>query len=121
MLTLLQSKSSPLTPEQWEASFVQAIRDDLRRHDDLLISKLLADADTLHHVVHHVHRYVTDFWKEANEDRSLFGAEIRQKLPSSVAGQKTTIGILETLIARYREQDLSAPGIDLRQTLRHGP
>jgi hypothetical protein len=46
---------------------------------------------------------VTDFWKEINEDRSLYGAELRGKLPSAIAGQKTTISVLEMESTRLDE------------------
>lgn len=112
------SHSSPLTSEQWDAKFVQAIKDDPQAHDDPLISQLLATHDnTLRHVAEHVRRYVTDFWTEINQDRSLVGAEIRQELPSAIAGQKNTVKIFEILTARYRELDMSAPDINPGQSL----
>jgi hypothetical protein len=108
----------PLTSEQWEDAFVTEIKKDFQTHDDLLISQLLDSQDnTLPLVADHVRRYVTNFWTETNEDRSLFGAEMRQKLPSAIAGQKTTIGILEALIARFRRLNLSSPDVNPQYSL----
>jgi hypothetical protein len=109
---------SPLTSEQWEAEFVRAIEDDLQTHDDPLVVQLRDMQDnTLRYVADNVRRYVRDFMQRFNEDRSLFGAEIRQKLPSAIAGQKTTIRISETLIARFQELNLSSPDINLQHSL----
>jgi hypothetical protein len=117
MSSLPQSHPSPLRAEQWQAEFIQAIHNDLQTHDDPLIPRLLADQDTLNNVADHVRRYVTDFWTETNQDRSLLGAEIRQKLPSAIAGQKSAIKIFEILTTRYRDLDMSALNTDPRQSL----
>ncbi len=116
----LQSQPYPLTPEEWGSEFIRAIKADFQTHDDPLISRLLTDADTLHHVADHVRRYVTDFWKEANEDRSLFGAEIRHQLLSAIAGQKTTIKIFEAVAARLDSAQFGSSdtlNIDPQQSL----
>jgi len=91
-----QPQPSPLTPAEWEVEFRRAISADFQTHDDPAIAQLLLDSDnTFEHTAVHVRRFVTDFWKEINEDRSLYGAELRGKLPSAIAGQKTTISVLE--------------------------
>jgi len=101
-----QPKPSPLTPREWEVEFRKAINADLNIHDDPHIPQLLSSSDdTFSYTADQVRRYVTDYWKETNEDRSLYGAELRQKLPSAMAGQKTTISLFETVIARLDKAD----------------
>jgi hypothetical protein len=117
-MSLPESFAAPLSSAQWEAEFVRVIREDFETHDDPLISQLLDIEDnTLPLVAEHVRRYVTDFWKETNEDRSLLGAEIRRNLPSAIAGQKTSIRIFELLIARYRDLDTSTLTLNPSQSL----
>ena len=103
--------------DQWETRFVQAIEDDLQTHDDPLILRLLADQDTLHHVADHVRRYVTNFWAESNQNRSLLRAQIRRLLPSAIAGQKNTVKVLEILTDRYLDLDMSTLNVNPRQSL----
>jgi hypothetical protein len=93
-------KLKPLTSPQWQARFQAALAADLQTHGDLLIQNLCSATDnTMAQVADHIRRYVTDFWKGPNEDRSLRGAEMRRLLPSAIAGQKTTIKIFEKAVA----------------------
>ncbi len=97
----------PLTPEQWEQELIRVLETDVQAHDDPMVSQLLTDPDTLHHAADHVRRYVTDFWKRVNEDRGLYGGEMRQNLESAIAGQKTTIKVVEEVIARLDEAEFN--------------
>jgi hypothetical protein len=98
-------QSTPLTAEAWETKFTEALDADYQTHEDLLIQKLRGDADTLYYVADHVRRYVTDYWKEINENRSLYGAEIRQKLEPAIAGQKNTIRVFELALDRLNKAE----------------
>ena len=108
-----QTKKQPLTPQQWGAELRKALAVDFQTHDDPLIRRLSADKDTSHHVAEHVRHYVTDYWKEANKDRSLRGAEMKQMLTPAIAAQKTTIRIFEKAAAL-----IEAAGLDPQEPAR---
>jgi hypothetical protein len=95
-----QPQPSPLSPHEWEKKFIEAIAADFQTHDDPLIQKLRGDPNTTHHVAEHVRCYVTNYWKGINEDRSLYGAEIRRKLEPAIAGQRNTIRVFEFVLSR---------------------
>jgi hypothetical protein len=99
-MTTTSPLPAPLTAEAWETKFTEALDADYQTHDDPLVKQLRGDANTLHHVADHVRRYVTDYWKETNEDRSLYGAEIRRKLEPAIAGQRNTIRVFEFVLPR---------------------
>lgn len=103
---------APLTPEQWAAEFRKTLMADLRIKSDPDVLRLLSSTDgTFNTVVDSVRRFCQDFWAEANSDRAIFGAELRQDLPSAIAEQTATIKILEKSIARLDAAGfgLSAP------------
>lgn len=97
---------------QWHENFIKILTDDLQGHDDPLVKRLLADTDTLHLAGEHVRRYLAGFWRGANEDRAVFGAELRRYLPSAIAGQKTTEKILELIAERWTQADQPATAIN---------
>lgn len=104
-----QPKTKPLTAPQWEAKFRAAIDADYETHDDPIIKTLCAACDnTMLHVADHVRRYVCDYWRAANEDRRLRGAEMRKVLATAIAGQLTTIKALEAALAQIDKAELGA-------------
>ncbi len=107
MATSPQREPFRLTPKEWELKFRKAIAEDFETHEDPLIARLLADSDnTFEFVAAHVCRYVTEFWKEINESRRLYGADLRRDLVAAIQGQKRTIKLYEGQLARLNAAEV---------------